>query len=256
VAERRRITLLTDFGTADGYVAAMKGVIAAIFPDAFIDDVAHDIPPGDVHAAAWALAGYWRLYPSGTVHVAVVDPGVGSARRALAATVEGRFFVAPDNGVLTRVFADASAFTAVTIDNETFFRDMVSATFHGRDVFAPVAAHLAGGVSLRELGRAIHDPVKLDLPEPQRVGDVVTGAVVHVDRYGNLVTNIPAVWVQGSSHVRIAGRELPLRRTYTDVAPGEALALSGSRGTLELSVRDGNAADLLSVGRGAEVLVR
>jgi hypothetical protein len=255
VPDRRRITLLTDFGTADGYVAAMKGVIAAIAPAAYIDDAAHDIPPGDVHAAAWALAGYWRLYPSGTVHVVVVDPGVGSPRRALAAEADGRLLVAPDNGVLTHALAAASRPTVIAIENERFVRDVVSPTFHGRDVFAPVAAHLAAGSSYLELGRSISDAEKLDVPEPARSRAAIHGVIVHVDRFGNLITNVPADWVHAGSRIRIGSRELPLRRTYAEAAIGEPLAVIGSRGVVEISVRDGNAASALGVQRGAEVSV-
>jgi S-adenosylmethionine hydrolase len=255
VPDRRRITLLTDFGTADGYVAAMKGVIAAIAPDARIDDATHDIAPGDIHAAAWVLGGYWHIYPAGTIHVVVVDPGVGSARRALAAEACSRLFLAPDNGVLTRVFKLAGETSVVAVENARFFRDVVSATFHGRDVFAPVAAHLARGASLHELGPAIHNPVELELPEPDRNNDEIHGAIVHIDRYGNLVTNIPASWVTERARVRVAGREFPLRRTYADVAEGELLAVIGSRATVEISVRDGSAAAVLAVLRGAEVVI-
>jgi S-adenosyl-L-methionine hydrolase (adenosine-forming) len=256
VANRPRITLLTDFGTGDGYVAAMKGVIAALAPDVLIDDATHDIAPGDVHAGAWALAGYWRLYPSGTVHVAVVDPGVGSGRRALAARADHRFFVAPDNGVLTRVLRETNEPSIVAVENERFFRSVVSATFHGRDIFAPVAAYLASGSSHLDLGRAISDPVTLELPEPQRSSDVVRGVIVHIDRFGNLITSIPGSWVGAGAGVWIGDRELTVRRTYADAAAGEALALIGSRGVLEVSVRDGNAAAILAVQCGAEVTVR
>src|SRR5687767_13728627 len=247
---RPHITLLTDFGTADGYVAAMKGVIAAITPDAHVADATHDIPPGEVHAAAWVLAGYWRIYRQRTVHVVVVDPGVGSERRALAAEADGRLLVAPDNGVLTRVFAEATALNIVAITNLNFSRDVVSATFHGRDVFAPAAAHLARGHRLDELGPVINDPIQLSLPEPHRHDDGIDGEIIHVDRYGNLITNIPASWLPGRALVRVAGNELPLQRTYTDVDARQPLALIGSRDVMEISVRDGNAAYVLGVGRG------
>jgi S-adenosylmethionine hydrolase len=255
VADRRRITLLTDFGTADGYVAAMKGVIAAIVPDALIDDASHDIAPGDVHAAAWVLAGYWRFYPRGTIHVAVVDPGVGSARRALAALADDQLFVAPDNGLLTRVLGAARVSNVVAIENERFLRDVRSATFHGRDVFAPVAAHLVRGTSHRELGPVISDPVRLQLPQPNRSGKSIAGVIVHIDRFGNLVTNIPADWIDVQSRVQIGSRELLVHRTYADVAAGQPLALIGSRDVLEISVRDGNAAAVLSAQRGTSVSV-
>lgn len=253
----RRITLLTDFGTADGYVGAVKGVIADRAPEAHVDDVSHDIPPGDIRAAAWALASYWRLYPPGTVHVAVVDPGVGGSRRALAAEVDERYFVAPDNGVLTRVLDDAGAATVVEIRHAGAMRATVSATFHGRDLFATAAAWLARGEPLDELGPAVADPVRLSLPQPTLGVETATGEVAHVDRFGNLITNIPSAWVRGAVGVSLAGVEVgPLRTTYVDVAPGELVALVGSAGLLEIAVRDGRASDVLGAGVGAPVVVR
>lgn len=251
-----RLTLLSDFGTADGYVAAMKGVIASICPDALVDDATHDVPPGDVEHGAWALARYWRLYPAGTVHVAVVDPGVGGPRRALAVSADERLLVAPDNGILTRVLEEAGRWAAVAIREPAFLRPDVSHTFHGRDVFAPAAAHLAGGLELERLGPAVTDPVKLALPRYSITPDAVLGSVVHVDRFGNLVTNIPGEWAS-SGIVRIEGREIgPVARTYADVDPGRLVALVGSAGLVEVSVRDGSAASLLEVGRGAEASIR
>jgi S-adenosylmethionine hydrolase len=251
-----RITLLTDFGTRDGYVAAMHGVIAAIAPLALVEDASHDVPAGDVTAAAWALGNYWRLYPAGTVHVAVIDPGVGSGRRALAAEVEGRFFVAPDNGVLTRVLVDAGGGRLVQITERAFMRDVVSPTFHGRDVFAPVAAHLASGVALEQLGPAVTDPVRLTRLMPARSGETIRGQVVHVDRFGNMITNIPGDWLAPGTRVRFAATDLgEVRHTYSDVASGHAVALIGSSGYLEIGIRDGNAAKVLWKGRGTEVVV-
>lgn len=250
-----RVTLLTDFGTCDGYVAAMKGVIATRAPGALIDDASHDIPPGDIHAAAWALAGYWRHWPEGTVHVVVVDPGVGSARRGLAAEVEGRFLIGPDNGVFSRVLADAARSSIVSIENAAVMRDVVSTTFHGRDIFAPAAAHLAGGGSLHDLGPLIDDPVVFELPRPARQGGSVIGEVVHVDRFGNAITNIPAAIMAGEAAVLIAGQRTALRRTYADVESGEICAVIGSSGLLEVSVRDASAAERLGLGRGSVVTV-
>jgi S-adenosyl-L-methionine hydrolase (adenosine-forming) len=249
----RRVTLLTDFGTADGYVAALKGVIAAIAPAALVEDAAHDIAAGDIHGAAWALAGYWRLYPPGTVHLAVVDPGVGSSRAALALHVDGRFLVGPDNGVFTHVLHGAADASVVSITASAFIRASVSATFHGRDIFAPAAAHLAAGVPLDRLGPAVHEPVLLPLAAARRSEGVATGTVVHVDRFGNLITNIPAAWVAGGAAVRIGGRVVPLRRTYADAAPGDLLALEGSRGMLEVAVRDGSALVVLGAAAGTAV---
>ena len=228
----RRATLLTDFGTRDGYVAAMKGVIAAIAPSALIDDASHDIPQGDVLAAAFALRRYWRLYPPGTVHVVVVDPGVGTQRAALGLEADGRFFVGPDNGVFTYIPATNAVALAIP--------DTSSQTFHGRDVFAPAAARLLSGAQLHELGNAADVRVALELPtQPQ---------VVAVDRFGNLITNVST-----SSDVEVAGRKIRLARTYGDAPVGGLLALLNSDGLLEIAVRNGSAAETLGVSRGAEV---
>jgi len=250
-----RITLLTDFGTRDGYVAAMKGVIAARAPAAIIDDASHDIDPGDVHGAAWAIAGYWRRYPAGTVHVAVVDPGVGTARRALAIDADRRIFVGPDNGVFTRALGAARTVRAFAIENPTIMSDAVSATFHGRDIFAPAAAYLAGGGEIHRVGGAVGDLVRIDVPEPRVMRNAVRGVVVHVDRFGNLVTNIRPSLVRSGAAVRIADCSIPMCRTYADVASGELCAVVGSADVLEVSVRDGSAAERLAVVRGEAVTV-
>ncbi len=182
-----RITLLTDFGTADGYVAAMKGVLASRVPDALLDDVAHDLPRGDVRAGSWALRRFWRRFPGGTVHLVVVDPGVGTERRALAVEAEGRFVVCPDNGVATSVLEEAADWRAVELVGVDPPEGAVSTTFHGRDLFAPAAARLATGTPLDELGPDVADPIRLDEPQAEMVDGGVRGQVVHVDRFGNLV---------------------------------------------------------------------
>jgi S-adenosylmethionine hydrolase len=253
-----RITLLTDFGTADGYVGAVKGVLAARAPGAPVDDVSHDVPRGDVQSAAHALRRYWRLYPEGTVHVAVVDPGVGSERRALACEADGRFLVAPDNGLLSPVLGDASAWSAVQI------RDAIgpppapsglSATFHGRDVFAPAAAHLAQGRPLGALGPRVADPLRLEDPEPVAAEGGGRGRVVGVDRYGNLLTNVPGTWLTDRVVVTIVGRKLRTVATYADARPGELVALVSSDGRVEVAAREGSAAEQLGAGTGTEVRV-
>ena len=256
-----RVTLLTDFGTADGYVAAMAGVMAAAAPAVHLDHAAHDIPPGDVFGAALALSRYATLYPNGTVHLVVVDPGVGTDRRALAATIDGRHYVAPDNGVLTRVVRGARSVRMVAIRAPDGTDP--SATFHGRDVFAPAAARLALGHALEELGPPVDDPVLLPWPEPARRADgaheVVEGEVIQVDRFGNLISNVPGGWVvdRAVGPVVVGGAEVgAVRRTYGDVETGGLVALVGSLGLLEVSVRDGSAADRLGAGRGARVRVR
>jgi len=243
------ITFLTDFGTADGYVAEMKGVLLTELPSAVIVDVAHDIPPHDLDAARLTIARYWRRFPRGTVHLAVVDPGVGSARAAIAVESEGRFLVGPDNGLLSPALLIPAA-RAVRLDIPT----QASATFHGRDVFAPAAARLAMGTDLTALGAEHPTPVIRRTPEPQRgpTGELV-GQVLTIDRFGNAVTNL--VGMRGASVVA-EGRELPLKRTYSDLDPGQAGAIVGSTGLIEIVVREGRASDVLSLARGSRVWLR
>ncbi len=252
-----RVTLLTDFGTADGYVGAVKGVLAAGAPGVVVDDVAHDVPRGDITAGAVALLRYWDLYPGGTVHLVVVDPGVGTDRRAVAVRAGGRYLVGPDNGVLSWALAATGRSRAVEIRQPVAGTPSASATFHGRDIFAPAAAHLAGGGALEELGPPADHLVRLPMPEAETGAGVVRGEVLAVDRFGNLVTNIRRAALPPEVTVQVAGRDVGrLRRTYGDVEEGEVLALIGSLDRLEVSVRDGSAADVLGVGRGAVVVAR
>jgi S-adenosyl-L-methionine hydrolase (adenosine-forming) len=248
-----RITILTDFGTGDGYVAAMKGVICALAPGVAVDDATHDVPPGDILGGAWALAAYWRHYPAGTVHVAVVDPGVGGDRRAIAIEAAGRFGVGPDNGIFTRVLREAGPgqHTAVEVRPPA----TASATFHGRDVFAPAAARIALAGSLDGLGPAVADPVLLPVPEASHADGVVLGEVVHVDRFGNLITNIGRELLPASARVSLLGSSCPVVQTYRTAAIGSLIAVVGSREVLEVSVRDGSAADTLGARRGDAVTV-
>lgn len=240
------ITLLTDFGTADGYVAEMKGVLLALVPEVRLVDLTHDIPPGDIRAGAYALGRAWRTFPPGTVHLAVVDPGVGTARRALAVEVAGQRFVVPDNGLLSRVL-EGRDFKALAIA----VRSDAAPTFHGRDVFAPAAATLARGDTLE--AQAVPDPVRLPAGRLQRRGGDLLGEVVHVDRFGTLITNIPAERIAADAVVRVGAYELPLRRTFGDVAPGDPVAFIGSGDTVEVAVRDGRADVVLGTSRGAEI---
>lgn len=250
-----RVTLLTDFGTADGYAAAMAGVVASAAPDAVVEHASHDVDHGDVFAAALALSRYSALYPVGSVHVVVVDPGVGTERRALAAEVDGRRYVAPDNGVLSLVLEGAERVRIVEIMDPVIVEN-ASATFHGRDIFAPAAAHLARGDVLEDLGPPVHDPRLVPTPQPARTDSGVRGEVLVADRFGNLITNIPEDWIPEAARVEVEHASVgTVRRTYGDVDPGDLLALVGSAGLLEVSVRDGSAADRLGVGRGAEVVV-
>ncbi len=251
------ITLLTDFGTRDGYVAAMKGVLLSIAPEAHLVDITHEVAPQEIAEAAFTLATSWRFFPAGTVHLAVVDPGVGSERRAIAVAAGGHRFVAPDNGVLSLALAGLPL-EAVSLENRGLFRPEVSQTFHGRDIFAPVAAHLALGAPLSEAGPSLPDIVRLPeaAPHPETPG-AWQGTVVAVDRFGNLVTNIPADLVRGSAlRVEIAGAAIGrLSEFYAEAPPGGLLALVGSAGTLEVAVNGGSAADRLQVRRGAQVRI-
>jgi S-adenosylmethionine hydrolase len=243
------VTLLTDFGTADGYVAEMKGVLMVQAPDAVVVDVSHDVPPHDVESGRLALARYWRRFPEGTVHVCIVDPGVGSARAALAVESDGRWLVGPDNGLLSPALLMSGArVVAMPVPAHA------APTFHGRDVFAPAAAALLNGTPLDALGDPVFAPVVRRTPEARRLEDgSIAGEVITVDRFGNAITN--CLGVRGGS-IEIAGRTLAIARTYGDAPPGTPLALCGSNGLIEIAVRDGSAAAMLGVGRGEAVVYR
>ena len=243
------ITLLTDFGTADGYVGEIKGVLLSAVPQPSVVDIAHDVAPQDVEGARLALTRYWRRFPRGTVHLVVVDPGVGSPRAAIAVASDGRYLVGPDNGVLSPALL-LSGVRVVSLLVPTH----ASSTFHGRDVFAPAAALLAAGAVLESLGPTNDHPVVRRTPEAKRLGDgAIGGEVISVDRFGNLITNLVAP--RGGA-VEVSGRAVPLRRTYADVAPGEVIAIVGSSGLVEIAVRDGSAARELDARRGTIVVLR
>jgi S-adenosyl-L-methionine hydrolase (adenosine-forming) len=244
----RIITLLTDFGTADSYVAELKGVLASSAGDAVLVDLTHDIPPGDVAAASYVLGRAWRTFPRGTVHLAVVDPGVGTERRALAAQVAGYGFVAPDNGLLSDVFAAADA-KVVRLPIPAG----ASRTFHGRDVFAPAAARLVRGAALADLGSPVSDLVHLPPRRLRSEGADVVGQVIHVDGFGTLITNIPGDAVATGAALAVGGRTVTLAGTFGDVPSGSPVAFVGSGGTVEIAVRDGRADQVLGVARGNEV---
>jgi S-adenosylmethionine hydrolase len=240
------ITLLTDFGLTDSYVAEVKGVLLSRAPGAVLVDVTHQVPPGDLRAGQFLLARAWHRFPPGTVHLAVVDPGVGTARRALAASAGGHWFVAPDNGLLS--FLPSPRFVSLPIPPDA------APTFHGRDVFAPAAAAIAAGARLEDLGSPVTDPHRSPLPAPRHDGTALMGQVLYVDRFGTLISNIPGPDVEPGVRIRVAGTDVgALRRTFGDVERGTLVALVGSGGTVEIAVRDGSAARLLGVGVGAEV---
>ncbi len=243
------VTLLTDFGTADGYVAEMKGVLLTGARDAELIDISHDLPPQDVDAARLALARFWKRFPEGTIHVVVVDPGVGTPRDGLAVEAQRRYLIGPDNGVLSPALL-APGVRVVRLPVPAG----ASATFHGRDVFVPAAVHLANGLSFDALGPPVTEPLIRRTPEPRRAADgSLVGQVLTIDRFGNAITNLIGI---RSGTVTVAGRTMPVRRTYGDVGPGEVVALVGSSGLLEVAVRNGNAASALGLARGAAVTHR
>ena len=258
------LTLLTDFGTADYYVAAVKGVILGLAPGSTLVDVSHEVPGGDVEAGAWLLAAASRWYPAGTVHLAVVDPGVGGSRRILAARAGGAYFVAPDNGLLTGVLDAGAAADVRAVDRPDLYLPGPGRTFHGRDRFAPVAAALLRGESLAELGPAIGDPIRLagQPPrcdgEPGKAGAVLHGRIVWIDRFGNLVTDIPSEWLgDRPCTAEIGGHSTDHRADHFAAIPsGEAAAIGGSLGTLELAMNGEDLARSWGVARGAAVTVR
>ena len=243
------ITLLTDFGTADGYVAELKGVLLSGAPDAALIDLSHDIPPQDVECARLSVARYWRRFPAGTVHMVVVDPGVGSSRAPLAVQSDDRFLVGPDNGVLSPSLLAAGS-RAVSLPVPA----VAAATFHGRDVFAPAAASLALGIPIDSLGTPFLEPVILRTPEARRAGDgLVVGEVIAVDRFGNAITNLVA---PRGGRIEVGGREVPIVRTYADAPSGDIIGVVGSSGFVEVAQRDGNAARTLAIARGTPVTLR
>lgn len=251
------VTLLSDFGTADGYAAEMKGVLVSGGAGRLVD-VTHRIRPGDVRAGAWVLHRIWARFPPDSVHLAVVDPGVGSERPAVAARAGERWFVGPDNGLITWVARRFRVEICVELDPGRVGIVPVSDTFHGRDLFAPAAARIAAGSRAEELGPSFSpsDLVRLPIPEARRDGNAIRGQVWHVDRFGNLITNVPVEWLPERPQVWVGdGSVRGLRRAYAEVEPGEPLLTRGSMGTLEISVRGGSAADRFGAGRGEGVEV-
>ena len=258
------VTLLTDFGTADWFVAAMKGAVLHVAPTATLVDVTHEIAPQDVAAAAFTLAAAYETFPAGTIHVAVVDPGVGSARRAIVVEGEHRF-VGPDNGIFTHVLAREPGAHVYRIAREELFRHPVSNTFHGRDVFAPVAGALAAGLAATQVGERVHDPVRLPETGVDRAADgSLRGTVLHVDRFGNLVTafrpeHLPDGALGDGFALTVGGVEIgTLRGHYAEAegTPGEPFAIWGSAGFLEVVINRGSAARRLGAGVGSAVLLR
>lgn len=258
------IALLTDFGSRDHYAGTMKGVALGICPDVTLIDITHDLPPHDVLAGALELAACYRYFPSNTIFLVVVDPGVGSARRGIAAEAGDYRFVAPDNGVLTVVFDETPPKRIVELTERRYARATVSRTFEGRDRFAPAAAWLAKGVELSALGRPAGAVQRFDVPQPRIEHDRIVGEVLRVDRFGNLVTNIDRKTFdkigtsegRGALEIQAGPHQIgKVVSTYADAGPGELCALFGSSEHLEIAANGSSAAAVLDLGRGAPVQI-
>jgi S-adenosyl-L-methionine hydrolase (adenosine-forming) len=256
------VALLSDFGTADGYVGVMKAVVLGIAPGVPLVDLTHDVPPQDVRHGAWLLHTMWRFLPEGSVCLAVVDPGVGTARRPIALEAASRSFVGPDNGLFSYVLAESTVTGAVVLDDRRFHLAALSATFHGRDVFAPVAGHLAAGKSLAALGSSVDVATleRLPLPQPEPHAEGLLGHVIHVDRFGNLITDFGPELALDVLHnprvrLRVGWSEVTARATTFATGPTDVpFALLDSSGYVAIAVRDASAAARLGAGVGTDVL--
>jgi S-adenosyl-L-methionine hydrolase (adenosine-forming) len=249
------VTLLSDFGLRDYFVGSMKGVLLSLNPDLTLVDISHQIPPQDIFTGAFTLGQAYSCYPTGTIHLAVVDPGVGTARKALVAFAAGQYFVAPDNGLLTYVMETSEDFAAYEITAEHYFRKPVSGTFHGRDVFAPIAAWLSRGVSVQQIGPELKSPIRLQLPALKRVRDaLIQGVILAVDQFGNLITNLKPSDVPTPFKMLAGQKEITsLRQAYGEAAIGEIFVIPGSAGFLEISMRGGSAAATLNLKAGVPI---
>jgi S-adenosylmethionine hydrolase len=255
------ITLLTDFGSKDHYVASMKGVILDINPRCTLVDITHEIRPHDTEEGAFILANAYSYFPKGTIHLSIVDPGVGGTRRPILLATQNYFFVGPDNGLFTLVAQREKVKQVVVLTQQKYFLPKVSMTFHGRDIFAPVAAHLSLGIKPNAFGYEINSLEKIEFQKPIIKGGKLLGEIFHVDTFGNLVSNIDEEkffqFIKGRSFVIRAGRKTihRLKKGYWEGKRGEPIALLGSGGFLEISVREGNAQKRLKVNRGDRVVV-
>jgi S-adenosyl-L-methionine hydrolase (adenosine-forming) len=254
------ITLLTDFGTRDYFVGAMKGVILSLNPEANIVDISHDIQPQDIETAAFNLLCCYKNFPAGTIHVAVVDPGVGSDRKPIAIECAQQFFVGPDNGLFSWICEREKKWRAFQLTQDKFFRRPVSSTFHGRDIFAPIAAELSKGVAINELGEVVDDIVRLESLEPKRLDDgTIEGRVVHIDHFGNSVTNLTKEQLSERSQLVIRDfRIKSLRRFFAegDSENDELFCVIGSAGFLEIAAQNRSAAAILDARRGERVIMK
>lgn len=252
------IALLTDFGIQDHFVAAMKGVILTINPDATLVDITHEIPPQDIGSAAFVLRACYKDFPIGTTFVCVVDPGVGSERRAIIVETENYKFIAPDNGLLDLVLSETEWFKAFSVTNPKYLRENISNTFHGRDIFAPAAGHLSTGVVASQFG----EPVSLEIKEQRMDAEGSTGfpaeaRIIYIDHFGNLVTNIGNDALPDNVEMEINGKQTSkVYSFYAEAKAGELFLIRGSAGLIEISIRDGSAQAELGAERGARLVIK
>ena len=246
------VALLTDFGTRDHFVASVKGTILTVAPEVTIVDISHEIEPQNISEAVYTLGSCYLDFPKGTIFMAVVDPGVGSSRRAVAVRTDERYFVCPDNGILGFVLANSLKYVAHELTNSEYQSKSVSSTFHGRDIFAHAVGHFANGVSIGRFGPPVTDLQQLKIDGPMASGN---GTVIHIDRFGNLITNLRPRDLQAGRSIEVDGRALRLLAFYSQAEPDEVFALVGSTGRIEISVNRGSASDVLGVNVGDEVRV-
>lgn len=250
------ITLTTDFGTRDWFVGTMKGVILGVHPGAHVVDLTHEVPPGDIRAGAFALASACPYFPEGTIHVAVVDPGVGGTRKPIAVRTRRGIFIAPDNGLLTLALQREEVRAVREVTNKRFFRGPLSHTFHGRDLFAPVAAHLSKGAAFTRVGPRVSEWKTIDFPQPSVEGTRIRGEIVYVDQFGNAISNIPEPILPSSTGLKIRHRNkvlCTLHECYEAVPAGQVVAVVGSSGFVEIAVNGGSASKSLNIKSGDPV---
>ena len=268
----RIITLTTDFGTSDAYVGIMKGVILSINPNVQIVDLTHAIPPQDIYEAAFSIYVAHSYFPKGTIHIIVVDPGVGSDRQAIVSRIGGAYFICPDNGVLSYLLQSVEneggrSVDSVAIQNSAYYLPEISNTFHGRDIFAPVAAHLSLGVSLEDIGPSVQTHVQLPIQVPELTDGVLTGQIVKIDRFGNAITNISETAIArlksastggiSTYEIRVGSVRLHrFNRAYAESGVGKPLAIIGSSGLLEIAINGGNAKEDLEIKWGDPVVIQ
>jgi S-adenosyl-L-methionine hydrolase (adenosine-forming) len=256
------ITIMTDFGLTDGFVGAMKGVIYSINPKAIITDITHDINPYNMLGASFIFNSAYKYFPKGTVHLVVVDPGVGSERRALAIETEDYFFVTPDNGVLSSAIENEKVIKIIELSEPKYFRSEVSNTFHGRDIFAPISANLSLGVDIDFFGNRLNDIVRIFSPEPQIAEDKMIGEIIYIDRFGNLITNISMELIRKLANdkeivIKVGNRTIyKISNSYADVPIGKLLAIFNSFEKLEIALNSASASKILSLQKGDPVIIQ